>query len=185
MRWSFRTNGNFRDFVHTDETSLAVESIIFSLHYTSRPISWSLLEDINRISFSIDEVEYQNILITDIDFDGVVMDSNDDFETGIKAMFPGYRNVSGGDGMTILSDWWNTVDGNDFIEGASTGETDGTQYTLQATDKVLMVDLEGIIYKISPTLGNMKCKLDLSNNKILFPLFFNGTQSVGVLFKRA
>lgn len=99
MRWSFRTNGNFIDFVHTDETSLAVESTIVSLHNTSRAVSWSLPEDTTRISFTIDEVKYSNIPITDIDFDGTAMNSQDDFQTGIEAMFPG---LAGGGAASYL-----------------------------------------------------------------------------------
>lgn len=96
MRWSFRTNGNYIDFVHTDETSEAVESTIFHLHNTSRCVSWSLPSDTTRINFTIDEVKYSNILITDIDFDGTVMNSQDDFETGITGMFAGLAGGGGG-----------------------------------------------------------------------------------------
>lgn len=89
MIWSFRTNGNYVDFVHTEETSLRDEEIVFHLHNTSRCISWSLPEDTTRISFTIDEVKYSDILITDIDFDGTAMNEQADFATGIEAMFPG------------------------------------------------------------------------------------------------
>jgi len=89
MSFSFRTNGNYIDFVHTDNTSLAVESVLKSLHNTSRCVSWSLPEDETRITFTVDEVQYGNVLITDIDFDGTAMNSQDDFETGITAMFTG------------------------------------------------------------------------------------------------
>lgn len=100
MSWSFRTNGNFIDFVHTDATSLAVETTIVSLHNTSKCVSWSLPSDTTRISFAIDEVKYNNILITDIDFDGTAMNSQDDFETGMEAMFPG---LAGGGTSLVLS----------------------------------------------------------------------------------
>lgn len=101
MRWSFRTNGNYIDFVHTDETSEAVESTIFHLHNTSRCVSWSLPSDTTRINFTIDETKYSNILITDIDFDGTAMNSQDDFETGITAMFTGL--AGGGGGVTSVT----------------------------------------------------------------------------------
>jgi hypothetical protein len=101
MSFSFRTNGNFIDFVHTDNTSLAVESTIKSLHNTSRCIDWSLPEDTTRISFTIDEVKYSNIPISDIDFDGTVMNSQDDFETGIEAMFPGLAGSPGGSSYLV------------------------------------------------------------------------------------
>lgn len=94
--YSFRTNGNYIDFVNTDATSLAVETVVKSLHNTSRCVDWSLPEDTTRISFTIDEDKYNNLLITDIDFDGVAMDSQDDFETGITAMFTGLAGGSPG-----------------------------------------------------------------------------------------
>ncbi len=95
MTYSFRTNGNFIDFVHTDNTSLQVENLLKSLHNTSRSVSWSLPEDITRISFILNGDEYNNLPITEIDFDGVAMDSQDDFETGIVAMFPGLEGSGG------------------------------------------------------------------------------------------
>lgn len=96
MSLSFRTNGNFIDFVNTDATSINVETVIRSLHNTSRSISWSLPADTTRINFTIDSIKYHNISITDIDFDGTVMNSQDDFETGITAMFPGLASGSSG-----------------------------------------------------------------------------------------
>jgi len=93
MTYSFRTNGNFIDFVHMDATSLQVENVLKSLHNTSRCVDWSLPEDTTRIDFTIDEDKYKNILITEIDFDGTAMNSQDDFETNIETMFPG---IAGG-----------------------------------------------------------------------------------------
>jgi len=55
MTYSFRTNGNFIDFVHTDNTSLTVESVLRSLHNTSRAVDWSLPEDTTRISFKVND----------------------------------------------------------------------------------------------------------------------------------
>lgn len=99
--YSFRTNGNFIDFVNIDSTSLAVENTIMSLHNTSKCIDWSLPEDTTRINFVIDEVHYKNVLITDIDFDGTAMDSQDDFETNITAMFPSLGGGSSGSSYLV------------------------------------------------------------------------------------
>jgi hypothetical protein len=89
MTYSFRTNGNFIDFVHTDNTSLMVESVLRSLHNTSRCVDWSLPEDTTRISFVIDDIRVDNFPLSEIDFDGTAINSQDDFETGIEAAFPG------------------------------------------------------------------------------------------------
>ncbi len=99
MSYSFRTNGNFIDFVNIDSTSLSVETIIMSLHNTSKCIDWSLPEDTTRINFTIDELKYSNLLITEIDFDGVVMGSQDDFETNIETMFPA---LAGGGSLYLV-----------------------------------------------------------------------------------
>jgi len=94
MTYSFRTNGNFIDFVHTDNTSLQVESVLRSLHNTSRAVSWSYSDDENRINFKVDDLDIRDFLISEIDFDGTAMNSQDDFETGITAMFPGLAGGS-------------------------------------------------------------------------------------------
>lgn len=86
---SFRTNGDFIDFVNIDNTSLQVETIIMSLHNTSKAIGWSYDRDTTRISFRIEDISYGGILISDIDFDGVTMTEQADFKTNIEAMFPG------------------------------------------------------------------------------------------------
>jgi hypothetical protein len=97
---SFRTNGNFIDFVNTDDTSLHVETVLMTLHNTSKCINWSLPEDTTKINFTIDEVEYSDILIADIDFDGVTMTAQADFKTNIETMFPG---LAGGAAAGYLS----------------------------------------------------------------------------------
>src|SRR5574339_290411 len=105
MIWSFRTNGNYIDFVHTEETALQNEEIVFHLHNTSRCISWSLPSDTTRITFTIDETKYDNIRIQDIDFDGSPMNEQADFETNITAMFTGLAGGSpGGSSYLVLAD---------------------------------------------------------------------------------
>jgi hypothetical protein len=148
MRWSFITNGNFIDFVHTDETSLAIESIIVSLHNTSKCIDWKLPTDTTRISFTIDEVRYEDILITDIDFDGVVMDSQDDFETGVVAMFPGLAGGSPG-GSSYLSKTYAELQA---LIGSS-GLTIGQQYLItDFATKHYIVDGNGSKPAGNPTI---------------------------------
>jgi hypothetical protein len=124
MTYSFRTNGNFIDFVHTDNTNQAVESVLRSLHNTSRAVEWSLPEDETRINFTVDDLDYRNILITEIDFDDVAMDSQDDFQTGIEAMFPGYAGGGGGGGNTIYS-------ADDSLAGNRIVDLDGNSLQIQ------------------------------------------------------
>lgn len=99
MRWSFITDGNYIKFVHTDETDLHIQQTIHRLHNTSRCIDWSLPADTTRITFTIDESKYENISIYDVDFDGVVMTVQSDFETNITAMFTG---LAGGGSSSYL-----------------------------------------------------------------------------------
>ncbi len=89
----------------------------------------------------------------------------------------------------VLSDWWNTTNGNNSIEGLSSGETDGTNYTLVITDTILIVFVEGLQFSIvmgTPTPGQRECSLDLINNRIIFPsdLIFDGSQTVTVVWER-
>src|SRR5262252_6084492 len=88
-------------------------------------------------------------------------------------------------GTLVLSDWWNTVAGNSFIIGPSTGQTDGTSYTLQSTDSVKYVGVEGVQYDVVPGApGNRQCQLDLTNHRIYFQWPFDGTQKVEVIWER-
>ncbi len=89
MALSFITNGDYIDFINTDDTSLQVETLIKRLHNTSKAITWLLPEDTSIINFVIDGVRYEQTPITSIDFDGVAMTVQADFKTGIEAMFPG------------------------------------------------------------------------------------------------
>ncbi len=96
MSLSFRTNGNYVDFVNIDDTSLHVETTIMSLHNTSRCIQWKLPSDTTIINFVIDGVRYEQTPIASIDFDGTAMTVQADFETGIIAAFPGLAGSSSG-----------------------------------------------------------------------------------------
>lgn len=89
----------------------------------------------------------------------------------------------------IISDWWQTVNGDTFITGASSGQTDGTNYTLTISDEILEVDVEGTefdLVSVTPTVGKRECKFMTSPVRIQFPsdLIFDGTQRVYVEFKR-
>jgi len=89
--------------------------------------------------------------------------------------------------VDVKSDWWQTVNGNNFISSLSTGQTDGTTYLLGTADSVKLVFVEDANYKIvtgTPTAGTLECKLDLTNHKILFPQTFDGTQRVTVVWER-
>jgi hypothetical protein len=100
----FTTRGNFIDFIYVEDVieHRFREHTIISLHNTSKCIDWSLPEDTSLISFTIDELKYTDIPITSIYFDGVVMTTQDDFETGVVAMFPGLAGDGGG-GSSYLS----------------------------------------------------------------------------------
>jgi len=89
--------------------------------------------------------------------------------------------------LNLKSDWWLTVNGNNFINGASTGSTDGTTYTLTTGDLVKQVAVEGIICDIvagTPTAGTRQCQIDLTNHKIIFASTFDGSQTVYVEWER-
>lgn len=89
----------------------------------------------------------------------------------------------------ILSDSWDTVNGQSYISGASTGDSTGTAYTLTADDVALEVTMEGVQYELvtgTPTAGQRECRFNTSNLRVEFPsdVVFDGSQRVMVLFKR-
>ena len=88
-----------------------------------------------------------------------------------------------------FSDYWQTVNGQNYISGASSGEYTGVAYTLGATDIPMLVDVEGTSYNLvtgTPTAGERECRFTTSPQRITFPadLIFDGTQRVFVMFKR-
>jgi hypothetical protein len=90
----------------------------------------------------------------------------------------------------VYADYWSAVGGNDYISGASTGNTDGTAYTLTATDIILAVTVENQhMYEVTgaPTDGNPEYQFVTSPGvKVQFPssLVFGGGEKVFVMFKR-
>lgn len=94
----------------------------------------------------------------------------------------------------IFSDYWQTVNGQSYIDGASSGTSpaavaNGGAFTLAATnDEILEVSLEGDEYDVilSGTPGNRQCKFTTSPVRITFQagVVFDGTQRVFVEFKR-
>lgn len=91
--------------------------------------------------------------------------------------------------FNVIGDWWQTVNGNNYIDGQSSGQTDGTNYTLLVSDDVLEVDLEGIEFDIvtgTPTVGRRECQILTSPVRVVFPsdIIFDGSQRVYVEFKR-
>lgn len=89
----------------------------------------------------------------------------------------------------VYGDYWATTNGQSYISGASSGQYDGINYTLGATDVVLEVMMEGLGYELvsgTPTAGERECKWNTSNTRVEFPsdVVFDGSQRVMVLFKR-
>jgi hypothetical protein len=89
----------------------------------------------------------------------------------------------------ILSDSWDTVNGDNFITGASSGNYTGTAYTLTTDDIILEVRMEGTNYEVvsgTPSNGERQCQFTTGPVRIQFPaaLVFDGTQKVFVMFKR-
>jgi hypothetical protein len=100
---TFTTNGNFIDFTEIDDVSPVTASCIhpvMSLHKSSKCVDWSYPEDTSRISFTIDEKKYENVPITSIYFDDVVISAQEDFATNMQSMFTG---LASGGSSTVLS----------------------------------------------------------------------------------
>lgn len=82
MAYNFVANGDYVEFWDGPH-------LVRSLHKTSNCISWGFDASTPlRISFEIDNLDYDNIAITDIQFSGVAMVAEADFATGIATLFP-------------------------------------------------------------------------------------------------
>lgn len=107
MSLRFVTDGNYIDLKEFDDVSFdypsdeafKYEHLVTRLHNTSKCIDWSLPEDTDYITFTVDERKFENIPISSIYFDDVVLSSQDGFEDAIVAMFPG---LAGGEGGGLL-----------------------------------------------------------------------------------
>lgn len=102
MSLRFVTDGNYIDlksfddvsFEYPDSDASKYEHIVARLHNTSKCIDWSLPEDTDYITFTVDERKFENIPISSIYFDDVVLSSQDGFEDAIVEMFPGLAGGS-------------------------------------------------------------------------------------------
>jgi predicted secreted protein len=92
-------------------------------------------------------------------------------------------------GFDVLADYWIAQAGFSFIDGASSGETDGTNYTLNVDDEIMMVEVEDQNFFLVtgvPTPGEPECRFNTSLATIRFPasLVFSGGERVYVMWKR-
>lgn len=95
----------------------------------------------------------------------------------------------------VFSDYWQTVNGQNYIDGDSAGESNAspvayTPFELDDDDMILEVDMEGTQYDVvsgTPTPGTRECQFASSPTvRIIFPadVIFDGTQRVHVELKR-
>jgi hypothetical protein len=90
---SFNTNGNYIDFIFTEENVTQSTKLLSKLHNTSKCIDWSLPLDTTLITFTIDEDRYENVPLSTIDFDDVICTTQASFISSIQGMF---ENLAGG-----------------------------------------------------------------------------------------
>jgi hypothetical protein len=89
MAYTFTTNGSYIDFKDSGV-------LVRKLSTDSRCIEWGYDNTTPlMVSFEIDNLDYPNIRITDISFDGVTCATQADFGTNIATMFPGYASGGG------------------------------------------------------------------------------------------
>lgn len=90
--------------------------------------------------------------------------------------------------IEVLSDWWLAQSGNNYVDGQSTGETTGVQYTLGNSDEILHVAVEGATFYViqAGTPLDLQCRFTPSNGRIAFKndFVFSGGEKVFVIFKR-
>ena len=91
--------------------------------------------------------------------------------------------------VAIYADYWIPVNGRTYVSGASTGYTDGTTYTLTATDEILEVWVENQAYYAvtgTPTNGSPEYNFDTGTLRVNLPaaMVLDGTMKVFIMFKR-
>ena len=84
----------------------------------------------------------------------------------------------------IISDYWQTTNGQDYVDGVSAS----LLITLQTTDEVIGAFLEGTEYDLvgsTPSAMARECQfLTSPSARVLFPVTFDGTQRVFLILKR-
>jgi len=83
----------------------------------------------------------------------------------------------------IISDYWQTVNGQNYVNGTS----ESVLITLQNTDEVLAAFLEGIEYDLvgsTPSAMSRECYFSTSPLRVIFPITFDGSQRVFLILKR-
>ena len=95
--------------------------------------------------------------------------------------------------IDVYSDTWATVNGQNYVDGASLGISpsaiaNGGAFTLGATDTLLEVKVEGTEFDLitSGAPGNRQCKFNTSTFVLIFAtdMIFDGTQRVFIEWKR-
>ncbi len=95
--------------------------------------------------------------------------------------------------IDVYSDTWATVNGQNYVDGASLGISpsaiaNGGAFTLGATDTLLEVKVEGTEFDLitSGAPGNRQCKFNTSTFALTFAtdMIFDGTQRVFIEWKR-
>lgn len=197
-------SGSSREYIAGMGTATLNVSGVHVLDNTESRISWNYLQTL-AIRRAVNEWK---ILQTDDDGDFVIYEfSGVISDGGFSKSIPGYSKsdvniqVTGDVTQTSVapppsgdydyfSDSWATVNGQNYISGASTGEYNlGTTYTLAATDIILDVVVEQMpFYSVTgtPTDGEPEFEFSTSPVRINFPssMVFDGSQKVFVMWKR-
>lgn len=172
----------------TGLTMVDVTADTLTFFYTLQESVWGFTKTI-RLTFQDEDGVAKQIsgdaVITSHDINGPV----EDFSNGV-IVFEGTGAISIASIPALIvgpkdvySDYWQTVNGNNYIQGASFIQS----YQLGINDTILEVDMEGMQFDVVVgTPVNRECKFDSGNGRITFPadLIFDGNQRVFVEFKR-
>lgn len=119
-----------------------------------------------------------------ISYNAVTGTTTDDSLTELPttSLFPVLNSTLG---EPIYSDTWETVAGQDYIEGLSTGWRAGTQYSLVGKE-IIAVYREGHQYDLvanDSVPGNRQSSWQTTTDRLLFANNFNPGETVFVIFK--
>lgn len=192
------TSGLFRERIkRREEWSMSVTGLTKIENNSSLTFFYMLSDSVRRtrhtvrITFTDEDGDSKqisgNVYIGQMDISGPASDYS---RGSIELLGTGPFTVSEVEPPTpavseVFADYWTTTAGQAWIDGSSTGETDGTSYTLQVTDEILAVTVENQkLYATTGTPTNAHYKFNTTTAVLLTSVMFDGSEKVYVLWRR-
>lgn len=196
------TSGLFKEFmIRREEWDITVSGLTKVANNAALTFFYMLQTSVRRLTQTV-RITFTDVDGADIQISGEVLigpesisgPSTDFAQCSIELKGTGAFTIGSvtppdPESFDALSDYWQTVAGQNYISGASSGEFTGTAFTIADTDTIIDVDVEGTGYNHiqgTPTDGERECHYNSTTDRLEFPsdLIFDGNQRVFVEIKR-